>query len=158
MGATLVKKTQEREIRTLIEENRAVVDFAEFGDGVSEDWCLRAEHAMDVSLPPSFRWWLMHYRGGEVLGEEIYSIYEQDFDGVVGGDVVSQYRVSRTSGVLAVKQVPICYSDLDGLFYLDTTRVDAEGESPVVSAITGNDYADDFLEFLAKRISLARRS
>ena len=149
-------KVQESKLRALIEESRSFVDFGDFGDGASEQWCASAEAALGISLPPSLRWWLKNYGGGEVLGEEIYSIYGQDFDTVVGGDLVRQYRALRSEGVVTSLQLPICHSDIDGLFFIDKSRVDESGESPVVSAATRSDYAVDFSDFLAKRIAMGR--
>jgi len=138
----------------MVEKNRSFVNFAEFGDGVSASWCDKAEEAIGRRLPPSLRWWLQGFGGGEVLGEEIYSIYEVDFDAVVGGDLVAQYRSRLASGEIGRFNLPICCSDVDGLFVLDLQRVNLEGESPVVAYSLGFDYAEDFSEFLAKRIEL----
>ena len=41
---------------------------------MGEDWIERAEAALETRLSPSYRWWLRHFGGGEILGEEIYSI------------------------------------------------------------------------------------
>lgn len=139
-------------IRNLIRENPHTVNFAEFGDGTSSGWINRAELAIGFALPPTYKWWLRNYGGGEVGGEEIYSVYCQDFDSVVGGDIVGMYRQRTKNAEL----VPICQSDIDGVFCFDRSQLSPEGEYPVVSEATGTIYAIDFLEFLKNRIELAR--
>ncbi len=140
------------EVRALVAANKAIAEFADFGDGVSEEWILRAESALGVRLPPSYRWWLRNYGGGEIGGEEIYSVYEQDFETVVGGDIVAMQRVNEVNGLLTGSQLEICHSDIDGVFYFDLETSAGDGEYPVVSAGTGEVYASCFLDFLEKRI------
>ena len=79
----------------LIEEAGDNVDFAPFGDGVSDDWIKAAEERLGVVFPMSYKWWLKNYNGGEVYGEEIYSVYGIDFDEVVGGDIVYINELNR---------------------------------------------------------------
>lgn len=37
--------------------------------------------------------------GGEIYGEEIYRIYELDFDTVVGGDIVYMHEVNKKQNI-----------------------------------------------------------
>ena len=71
------------EIKKIIEEAEDGVDFADFGNGVSEEWISKAEERLGFELPETYKWWLKNYGGGEIYGEEIFSIYEEDFDTVV---------------------------------------------------------------------------
>src|SRR5579863_9695987 len=93
------------EIRQLIDANPEIAEFADFGDGVSDEWIGRAESVLGFMLPGSYKWWLRNYGGGEIGGEEIYSIYCEDFDSVVGGDIVHMYRQHGHPG----DRVPICH-------------------------------------------------
>ncbi|XCY74260.1 SMI1/KNR4 family protein [Pseudomonas sp. CBR-F] len=61
------------------------VEFADYGDGIADEWIYKAEARLGLKLPDSYKWWLKCYSGGEISGEEIYSIYEMDFDSVRGG-------------------------------------------------------------------------
>ncbi len=140
------------EIKTFIANNSDVVEFAEFGDGVSAEWIEKAEVAIGIELPPSYKWWLGNYGGGEVGGEEVFSVYEQDFDTVVGGDIVYMHRLNQSNGLFQPHQLAICESDFDGAFYFDTSARVENGECPVKSCATDQVYANDFLEFLEKRI------
>jgi hypothetical protein len=135
-------------IQQLIIENSDIAEFATFGDGVSEEWIRRAESALGFKLPMSYKWWLRNYGGGDIGGEEIFSVYGEEFDTVVGGDIVFMYRQQHEN---AAGFVPICHSDIDGVFSFD--RSAGEGaEWPVISQGTGKVYANTFLEFLEKRI------
>ncbi len=136
------------EVRQLIDTNPEIVDFADFGDGIEEVWISRAESALGFRLPESYKWWLRNFSGGEIGGEEIYSIYEEDFDTVVGGDIVCMYRLQSTSS----NRIPICHSDIDGVFSFDRSLAAGE-EYPIVSEGTDTIYATDFLEFVEKRIT-----
>ncbi len=142
------------ELKQLIADNTSITEFADFGNGVSSDWISKAEAALGVPLPPSYKWWLSNYSGGEVGGEEVFSIYEQDFDSVVGGDIVYMDRLNQQDGTLNRGQLAICQSDVDGLFFFDTSSPKDDGEYPVISAGIGSEYASDFLDFLKKRIQL----
>lgn len=147
-------KEKYEKVRSLIDCNKDLVDFADFGEGTSLDWIEKAEKAIGVTFPPSYRWWLQNYKGGQIGGEEIYSIYETDFDSVVGGDIVFRYRRDHLDGFLKPTQIAICDSDIDACFYMETAIRDEMGECPIMSSVTEQEYAADFLDFLMKRIAL----
>ncbi len=140
------------DIKAFIANNSDVAEFAEFGDGVSPEWIKKAEVTIGIELPPSYKWWLGNYGGGEVGGEEVFSVYEQDFDTVVGGDIVYMHRLNQSNGLFQPHQLAICESDIDGTFYFDTAARLENGECPIKSSVTDQVYANDFLEFLEKRI------
>lgn len=139
-------------IRELIAANSALARFGDFGDGVQEEWINKAEAALPSSLPESYKWWLRDYGGGEIGGEEIFSVCEEDFDSIVGGDIVSMYRLSQQEPNAREDRIPICHSDVDGVFSFDASSGLHDGEYPILAEATGTYYARDFLEFLGKRI------
>lgn len=144
------------ETKALISSHADVAEFADFGNGVSADLIQKAEKELGICLPPSYKWWLSNYNGGEIGGEEIFSIYGEDFDTVVGGDIVYIHRLNHKEGLLAPEHLAICQSDIDGVFYFDTSSPRDDGEYPVMSAATKSEYATDFLDFIKKRIELMR--
>ena len=124
------------------------VDFGPFGEGLSDEWITKAEERLHFIFPESYKWWLKNYMGGEIYGEEIFSIYGLDFDSVVGGDVVYINELNREEGFSNSEQLVICEGE-DGMFYFqkqesltDELAVFRDGEY----------YASDFIEFLLKRI------
>jgi hypothetical protein len=106
------------EIIELIKNAGESVDFAPFGEGISEEWIKKAEKRLNVEFPMSYKWWLSNYNGGEVFGEEIYSVYGIDFDSVVGGDIVYINELSRKNDSDFLNKI-IISEPQDSLFYFD---------------------------------------
>ena len=124
------------------------VGFGPFGEGISDEWITKAEERLHFIFPESYKWWLKNYMGGEIYGEEIFSIYGLDFDSVVGRDIVYINELNREEGFSNSEQLVICEGE-DGMFYFqkqesltDELAVFRDGEY----------YASDFIEFLLKRI------
>ena len=124
------------------------VDFGPFGEGISDEWITKAEERLHFIFPDTYKWWLKNYMGGEIYGEEIFSIYGLDFDRVVGGDIVYINELNREEGFSNSEQLVICEGE-DGMFYFqkqesltDELAVFRDGEY----------YASNFTEFLLKRI------
>ena len=124
------------------------VDFGPFGEGISDEWITKAEERLHFIFPESYKWWLKNYMGGEIYGEEIFSIYGLDFDRVVGGDIVYINELNRKQRFSNSDQLVICEGE-DGMFYFqkqesltDELAVFRDGEY----------YASNFIEFLLKRI------
>lgn len=136
----------------LIDEHNSIVEFAPFGYGVAQEWIEKAEIAIGIPLPASYKWWLMNYGGGEIGGEEIFSVYGENFDSVVGGDIVYMYRLALNDGQ-DPKLVPLCQSDVDGSFSFEIEAGLDGNEYPINSQATGQRYADNFLDFIEKRIA-----
>lgn len=149
------------EIRKIIEEAEEYVEFGEYVEEgrISEFWIERAEKRLNFPLPESYKWWLRHYGGGEIFGEEVYSLYKQDFDTVVGGDIVYSGDIVYMHE-LNKKQYPnfnnkleICDADQgDQVFYFDISQKDENNEYPIYEYYSKRFYAKDFIEFLKKRI------
>ena len=124
------------------------VDFAPFGKGISDEWITKAEERLHFIFPESYKWWLKNYMGGEIYGEEIFSIYGLDFDRVVGGDIVYINELNRKEGFSNSDQLVICEGE-DGMFYFQKQK-SLTNELAVFR--DGEYYASDFIEFLIKRI------
>lgn len=139
------------EIIKIISNAGEDVNFAQFGEGISEEWIDLAEKRLNVKFPHSYVWWLKNYNGGEIFGEEVYSIYGIDFDEVVGGDIVYINELSRKDDNKFNDKLIISEPN-DELFYFDLTQGLVDGEYPVYEYYTKTKYADCFLEFLKRRI------
>ena len=124
------------------------VDFGPFGEGISDEWITKAEERLHFIFPETYKWWLKNYMGGEIYGEEIFSIYGLDFDIVVGGDIVYINELNREEGFSNSDQLVICEGE-DGMFYFQK-----QGSLTNELAVfrDGEYYASDFIEFLIKRI------
>ena len=124
------------------------VDFAPFGEGISDEWIIKAEKRLNFTFPETYKWWLKNYMGGEIYGEEIFSIYGLDFDTVVGGDIVYINELNRKQGFSNSDQLVICEGE-DGMFYFQKQE-SLTNELAVFR--DGEYFASDFIEFLIKRI------
>ena len=144
------------QIKELIKNNRAIIDFSDYGDGISEYWIFKAEEKLGIILPNSYKWFLKSYGGGEIAGEEIYSIYGMDFEKATGGDIVYIYLMNRRHELFGIDKLTICDNDGEEIFYFATNQPNSDGEYPIyrIDHIEGTEelYANNFLEFLMKRI------
>lgn len=124
------------------------VDFGPFGEGISDEWITKAEERLHFIFPDTYKWWLKNYMGGEIYGEEIFSIYGLDFDSVVGGDIVYINELNRKEGFSNSDQLVICEGE-DGMFYFQKQE---SLTNKLAVFRDGEYYASDFIEFLIKRI------
>ena len=136
----------------IIEEADDSVEFASFGEGISDDWVKLAEKRLGITFPKSYIWWLKNYNGGEVYGEEIYSVYCIDFDKVVGGDIVYINELSRKNDS-SFKDKLIISETGDEVFYFDLSNGLKNDEYPVYELHSNILYAHSFAEFLKRRIT-----
>ena len=119
------------------------VDFGPFGEGISDEWITKAEERLHFIFPETYKWWLKNYMGGEIYGEEIFSIYGLDFDRVVGGDIVYINELNREEGFSNSEQLVICEGE-DGMFYFQKQE-SLTNELAVFR--DGEYYASDLLNF-----------
>lgn len=141
------------ELRKFIAANSGIsIEFGSEEQAPSAEWISKAESALGCDFPVSYRWFLENYGGGEIHGDEIFSIYQQPFEDVVGGDVVARTIHDRHSGITASSDISICTTDYGEVFVLDGLVQTGCGEFPVVR-ITGQSresYAPNFAEFIVK--------
>ena len=119
------------------------VDFGPFGEGISDEWITKAEERLHFIFPETYKWWLKNYMGGEIYGEEIFSIYGLDFDSVIGGDIVYINELNRKEGFSNSEQLVICEGE-DGMFYFQKQE-SLTNELAVFR--DGEYYASDLLNF-----------
>lgn len=120
--------------------------------GTSDDapdsvWIDAAEKALTVALPADYKWFLNNYGGGDICGEEIYSIYGMPFNEAVGGDIVYQNTIANNN--LEKGRVVLSNTDFGEEFFFDI------GDMEKLYVSIGDDrqlYANDFLGFLQKRL------
>lgn len=143
-----------REVRELIESNSDVVDFGSSEDAVDDMWFEKAEKELGVKLSESYLWFLKNFSGGEICGDEVYSIYGMEFADVNGGDVVYQHMVNKRNGLVAADEIVITETDLGEVFFFDYSKYDGN-ECPIYLRLPSGRaelYSRDFYEFLQKRI------
>ncbi len=141
-------------LQQLIARSRST-DFAAFGEGREEHWIARTEARLGLSLPPSYRWWLRHYGGGEVGGEEIFSVYDTE-NPAGGGDLLRMHELNRRRGRVQGNELYLCQPGTDEEFFFRTSLT-VNGEWPIIRRDrihhTEEVYAPDFASFLFRKIS-----
>ena len=50
-----------------INENVNKINFADFGNGSTDQWIKRAEKRLGVKFPNTYIYWLKNYFGGEIV-------------------------------------------------------------------------------------------
>lgn len=131
----------------LFEEYSDLINMGTADDAPSNDWINAAEKALLVSFPDDYKWFLNNYGGGDICGEEIYSIYCLPFNEAVGGDIVYQNTIANNN--LQSNKIALSNTDLDEEFFFDTNDMEK------VYISVGNNrqlYASNFLEYLQKRL------
>ena len=142
------------EVEELIATHQSIINFGSSSDAVDDQWLINAESALNRKLPESYKWFLKRYAGGEVGGEEIYSIYGIPFESANGGDIVFQHLMNRKAGLLDDSKLVISETDLGEVFFIDYTNF-KNGECPIYLRLPSGEhmlYAENFYEFLGKRI------
>lgn len=145
-------------IKNLIESNKDVCEFASFGDGISDLLIQKTEERLAIKLPPSYIWWLKNYSGGEINGEEVYSIYESDLEKkpIPSGGIVYINELNKKNIFSSKNQLIIHVNNQAETYYFNLQKIDQNGEYPVYVSVgipfLGTKYADNFLEFLLKKI------
>ncbi len=144
------------DVHKVVAEHPSIVNFGTPADAVANDWIVKAEVALNRTLPDSYKWFLGEFAGGEIGGEEIYSIYGMPFDSVNGGDIVFQHLATRKAGLLDDSKLVISETDFGEVFFFDYTQFE-NGECTIYLRLPSGEcvyYADDFYEFLFLRIDV----
>lgn len=149
-----MKEINAQAIKELVSRHPTIVNFGGVQDAVSSEWLHKAEDALGLVLPNSYKWFLKNYAGGEIGSEEIFSIYGMDFDSVRGGDIVYQHITGRRAGLVDDGQLVVSESDFGEVFFFDYSSFNNEEcliKRRLPSGAEEN-YANDFYEFLYRRI------
>lgn len=129
----------------LIEKNGG--DF----EGEKDDALIaKAEQALGVVLPLSYKQFLSTFGCGDIEGLEFYGLIGDDFESSGIPDAIWLTLDERKSGL--PKNLVLIYAVGDGSYYaLDVSQTDSNGECPVVSYDANGDMekvADDYGSFL----------
>lgn len=129
------------------------------GQQIPPEWIDRAEAALGIAFPPSYRWWLSHY-GDTALGDSsIYTILQQDFDDACGPDIVYQHRMNQRNSIAIANGLIVFEPESsDEIYYFDLTLPDADGEYPVMlrdlESGTQEVLAPSFAAFLERQLRM----
>lgn len=149
-----MKKITKKELVQLIDENSDIVHFGSSNNAPSNEWINKAESYLHVPFSESYKWFLAEYGGGDINGEEIFSIYEMDFKSAIGGDIVYNYIIDIRDNLHGKNEVVVSRTDFGEEFYFNYNKIN-KNECPIFFRLgqgTESEYAIDFYEFLYKRI------
>ena len=115
----------------LLRENE---DEADFVGPRSAELIQRAEVALGVRFPPTYRRFLSEYGAGNIGGTEIYGVIDDDFETSSVPDAIWLNLTDPREGLF------VFYAVGEGTeFCLDTSRTGADGEMPVVAVAPGDE-------------------
>lgn len=123
---------------------------------------LKAQQALGITFPPTYRAFLSRYGCGHVAGEEFYGVVDDDFENSSVPDAVWLTLDERKSGT--PNSLVIVASTGDGGYYaIDLDKKNNEEESPVVEWWPGIPNAEgnrrvvaaDFGTFLLQQVRAA---
>lgn len=147
--------TSRTDIQKMLAKHSSIINFGTSADAVGDEWIAKAEVVLNRSLPDSYKWFLREYAGGEIGGEEIYSIYGLPFDSVNGGDIVFQHLTNRKAGLLDDSKLVVSETDIGETFFFNYSEF-KRGECPIFLRLPSGEcihYANSFYDFLSLRIA-----
>ncbi len=124
-------------------------DLARFGGGHDEKLVERAETALGVRFPPSYRAFVREFGAGYIAGEEFYGITDENLEeGPIPNGIWLTMTERQDSDL--PEALVVVYSDGEGNYYAIDTSAQAESdENPVVLWVPGASEPDDELEVVA---------
>ncbi|KLU14849.1 MULTISPECIES: SMI1/KNR4 family protein [Xenorhabdus] len=131
----------------LFAQHSDLLNMGSTDDAPSTEWIEKAESALSLVLPNDYKWFLENFGGGDICGDEIYSIYCIPFEEAVGGDLIYQNTIANN--YLNEGRLVVSNTDFGEEFYFDTKELKA------IYVALGEEhklYASDFIEFLYKRL------
>lgn len=130
----------------LVEEHGEEADFA---GARPEELIERAEAALGLRLPPSYRAFVGELGAGDIAGEEFFGVTSADFEiSSVPNGIWLTLSEREDSGL--PEALVVVYSVGDGTLYaLDTAQAGDDGEAPVVAWVPGMSASGEELETIA---------
>ncbi len=131
------------------------MDEADFSGPKPDSLIAKAEAALKLIFPPSYKIFLKNYGCGSFMGDEFYGIINANFEKSTVPDAIGLTLEYRKKGLPT--SLILIYSFGTGEYAaLDLSRTNYEGESPVIACHPGFDInlsraeilADSYGEFL----------
>ena len=129
----------------------------------SEELILKAEKALSIKLPPTYRLFVKTYGYGDIISNEIYGLVNDNFINSSSCNAVWLTLDERKKNYILPHFIHIASTGDGFYYYLDSSQVNAEGEYPVVIWTSGmpehkkEKVAEDFGEFLLEQVQQALR-
>jgi hypothetical protein len=124
---------------------------------VEEAVIAEAEQSLGVRFPPSYRFFLSKFGAAFGQGLDLAGLFvqeNQERPPLWVHVVDSTHELRHDSGGAIPKEyVPVSGDGCDLIYYIDTGRANADGESPLVALGPGADdliIADSFLDYVVR--------
>jgi len=135
----------------------ATAGAGDFEGPKPESLVARAEAALGVTFPPSYRAFLRELGCGSVAGFEVYGVVDEDFVHSAVPDAVWITLEERRNNGLDPRFIIIGALGDGSYDCLDTAHLDREGEAPVVQVSAEGDdpvrLADSFGEYFLAEVT-----
>lgn len=140
-------------LSSIISRNKNIVHFGSKQDSVPEEWISKAEMILKYPFSSSYKWFLSNFAGGEIGGEEIYSLYGMDFENINGGDIVAVHLLNLKNKNWDPLMVELSSTDFGEVFCFNLSSY-CNNEYNIIKILGGeiSVYADNIYQFIAKRI------
>ncbi|MET3590585.1 hypothetical protein ABID23_001701, partial [Bartonella silvatica] len=125
------------DVAQYVDMHSHVINFGTQDNAPDEVRIKTAENTLGLQFTSSYKNFLKNYGGGEIGGEEIFSIYGI-CAGIPAGDIVYRNLLDRRDGFTDPKQLVICTTDFGETFYFDYTQF-RDGECPLYLKYTSED-------------------
>lgn len=135
------------ELKKELEKHENFINFGSSDDSPGLEWIGKAEKELGIVLPDDYKWFLNEYGGGEICGEEIYSIYCMPFNEAVGGDLVYQNTIAYKN--IPLGKIVLSNTDFGEEFYF---KVDDLKKVYMKVGDREGVYAENFIEYIHKRL------
>jgi hypothetical protein len=103
----------------------------------------RAERALGVRFPPTYRRFLHELGAGGIGSQEIYGVVDDDLDDVRPPGAVGYTLMLRREGAIAEDVVAIYGLGQGSVYGLATGKAGPDGEAPVVGFTPGLSHPSD---------------
>ncbi|WP_273720813.1 MULTISPECIES: SMI1/KNR4 family protein [unclassified Bartonella] len=146
------------DVAVLIDKvNKYDGDISNFGTAknVVDDFVIeKAEKTLGLQFTTSYKDFLKNYKGEEIGGDEVFSLYKDYGEGIPFDNIVYRNLNARKRGFETPEQLVVSRTDFGETFYFDYTQF-WDGECPLYIMLSSEDceyYASNFYKFLCKRI------
>jgi hypothetical protein len=116
----------------LIELVRGNDDIANHADGCDAGTIAAAESDLGVAFPPSYRRLIEEFGTWDIAGEEFLGVYQTPAMGLKLLGSVTETLDARSQYGMPSDLIVVMFDGMGGLIVLDSSRVDREGEYPVL--------------------------
>ena len=101
------------EIKNLIDNSPNI----EFGSGVSDDMIRKAEEKLEFTFPKEYKLWLKNYGWGEIYGEDIFGLYNEEFNSYP--NVVFTNLKMRQENFVSGNELAVQMNDFTEIYFFE---------------------------------------